>query len=81
MHVKGVRDGGGLAGFTTIFSSSQQARIARGACSFSEVKELHISEKAVKAGVGLTSLSHESGKGDHVGSTGHLTVLVDLHIH
>ena len=46
--------------------------------SFREGKELLFSEKAVKTGIGLTSLSHETSKGDHLGSTGHFAMFVTL---
>ena len=47
-------------------------------CSFPEGEELHVGEKSVKAGIGLTTLSHEASEGDHLGGTGGLALLVTL---
>ena len=46
--------------------------------SFPEGEEFHVGEKAVEAGVGLASLSHETSEGDHLGGTGHFSMFVTL---
>ena len=65
-----------LRGRVSLGSSTSCSPLAY---SFPEAEEFHIGEKTVKAGVSLTSLSHEASKGDHLGRASHFSFLIALH--
>ena len=58
-------------------SSSQNIQTGR-VCSSAEAEEVLVSEESVQAGVGLTSLAHEAGKGDDALLASDFAVLVNL---
>ena len=47
-------------------------------CSSAEAEEVLVSEESVQAGVGLTSLAHEAGKGVDALLASDFAVLVNL---
>ena len=70
------------AGVSTHRAESDASR-REGVCallfSTTEAEEVLVSEESVEAGVGLTSLAHETSEGDNsVLGTGHLAVFVNL---